>query len=146
MLREAPVPHGAWMRLNADTLLLAGLALFGGISDLADPSRSDIVSDIGAVTPVHYMRSVGYVLAGLGILFGLARNNIRAEVLGRAVLIASLVVTSSRHGIVFGWTAGPTLSTYVLLVLVGFTTWLRLSILLGRQELHVTVPAREGES
>ena len=129
--------------MNADTLFLALLCMSAGAFSMLDPNRSPVVRDLGYVTPLHYLESGGYVIAGLAILLGLANTNLRIEIVGRAIMLAGVVTGVWRTGFVLGWSSSFTKSAILIFIIVAVTSYLRISVLLNKQGLHVTVPGRD---
>lgn len=137
-------PHNGrwgWLQLNADTLFLALLATGSGIFDLLDPTRSSVNVAIGGPTPLFYLRASAYVVAGLVLVYALARSRIRPEVLARALLFGGVCLSLYRHGLAFGWLDHHTAPSYVLVAIVALTSSLRLRMLLNPGGLMVTRPA-----
>lgn len=135
-------PPFAWARLNADTVLLGLLAITGGVFDITNPAHDVTVQVLGHATPAYYLRASIYVVSGLLILYALARQHTAEEVLGRLILIAGMMIQTVRTGLAVGWTAPITYERYALLLVVGFVCWLRLTALLTRRGLTVTLPPR----
>lgn len=135
----------AWARLNADTLFLALLAAGSGFFALIDPYDDAVTALRDVVLPLHYMRAGAYLLAGLALLVTLMAQSVRGEVVARSILIGGVVLNVYRHLTWLGLGNPDTQSNIVLLAIVLLTTWLRLSVLLGKGGLLVARSAASEE-
>jgi hypothetical protein len=136
----ADTHHGrfGWLQLNADTLFLALLATGSGIFDLLDPASNDVNNHIGGPTPLFYVRCATYIIAGLLLVYALASDRIRPEVMARAILFGGVSLSLYRHILAFGWHDNQTAPTYVLVAIVAVTSLLRIRMLLNHGGLMVT--------
>ena len=140
------MPPFAWARLNADTVFLALLAFGSGAFSLANPHDSATVQALHNATATYYLWAASYMAAGVLIFAGLVKAKIRVEVFGRAVLLGGVAVNVWRTGLILGWGSTACVGGCILFGIVALTGWLRLSVLLNKQGLHVTVPARDESS
>lgn len=137
----------AWARLNADTLLLVLLAIFGGTFDILDPDRDDVTALVlqtfNQPQPMHYIRAGAYIVFGLLLLAALLWSSVKIEVYARCLLLAALALNIWRHGHWLGWTSSETVAQYTLFGILALVTGLRFSVLLGKKGLVVTQDAAE---
>lgn len=133
----------AWARLNADTLLLALLCVYGGLFDLADTTRDAVVVARGFESPLFYVRAGGYALAGLVLTAALLWASVRAEVIARCVLIGAIALNVYRHAVWIGWETA-TQGQVVILIIVVLTSGLRFSVLLNSHDLLLRRGPTEG--
>jgi hypothetical protein len=131
--------------LNADTLFLALLATGAAVVDFIDPMGDQVTAAVGFVGPLFYARAGAYLLAGVLLVVALARGSTYLEVIARSVLIGGIALQVYRHALFIG-NEVHTWGNVVLLVIVLVTTYLRLSVLLGRDGFSVTKPASPGVS
>ncbi len=137
-----PPNRFTWAKLNADTLFLGLLAFASGIFDLIDPSRDAIVHASGDPRPLFYVRACAYLIAGAILILALVTQSVRAEALARGILIGGIALNLYRYAHWLGWETS-TWAQVILLVLIGVTTHLRMSVLLGSAGLRVTRSAGE---
>lgn len=131
----------AWAKLNAYGIILAGLALFGGL-DLIDPANTDFARELGGVPPGQHVWIVGYLAAGVFMMYGFARTDRRAESLGLLLLTSGLALQL----VVAVWLLGAsgfTLTRVLLLALVAACSWARYSVLWSHDGLTITIPPRD---
>jgi hypothetical protein len=134
----------AWARLNADTLFLALLATGSAAFDFMDPMGDTVSAVVGFVGPLFYAKVTAYLAAGVLLTVALARGSTYLEVVARSILIGGITLNVYRH-VIFVGNEVPTYGNIVLLVIVLLTTYLRLSVLVGKQGFAVSrPPATEG--
>lgn len=131
----------AWAKLNAYGILLAGLALLGGL-DLIDPAGTDFAQLIGGVPPGQNMWIVGYIASGILLMYGFARTDRRAETAGLLLLTSALVLQLGVAVWLLG-ASGFTFTRVLILVLVAACSWARYSALWSHDGLTITIPPRD---
>lgn len=131
----------AWLRLNADGLLLALLALLSGL-DLFAPQDQRISVKLGYIPTSLYAWTVLYLLSGLFMVYGFVRNNYGPELFGRFLLNSALLWETGRIAVAFGPASHLAVSRYLIFLALLGTTALRVSVLLSRSGVVLTVPAR----
>jgi hypothetical protein len=127
----------AWAKLNADTLFLGLLAAGSGFFALLGPDRDSVTALHDSVYPLHYVRAGAYLLAGLVLVAALLAQSVRWEVIARSILIGGVLLNVYRHVSWLGFGDVSTQANVVLLVILALTSYLRLSVLLGRGGLLV---------
>lgn len=131
----------AWARLNAYGIILAGLALLGGL-DLINPGGTDFARLLGEVPPGQHVWATEYVAAGILMLYGFARTDRRAETAGLALLTGGLILQLA----VAVWLIGLTdftLTRVAILALVAGCAWARYSALWSQDGLTISIPPRD---
>lgn len=142
-----PINRGtkfAWARLNADALFLALYASFVGFFGIIDPSGS-LVRELGYASASHYLVHGAYLFSGLLLMVALMREWVVGEVTARAVLTWSVCFELARQVAAFGWYPDG-IKPFIIVVIVGLTSLLRLSVLLSKKGIVVHLPQRNGES
>jgi hypothetical protein len=132
----------AWLRLNAYGILLAGLAVLG-MADFINPGGTDLARLIGEVPHHQPLWIIGYVLAGLLLLWGFVRTDRIPETIGLALLNAALLLHTAVAFDYLGWT-DYTLTRVALILIIGCCSWARISVLWTKRGLMVTIPPRNG--
>lgn len=131
----------AWARLNSYGIILAGLAVLGGL-DLIDPAGTDLAQLVGGVPPGQNVWVGGYLAAGILLMYGFARTDRRAETAGLALLTGGLALQLA----VAVWLLGIsdfTITRVGILVLIGACSWARYSVLWSHDGLTITIPPRD---
>lgn len=128
----------AWLRLNADGLLLAGFALLSGF-DLLNPELHDLAQAAGYVPWTFYLWSVLYILGGLGMVLGFYRHRMQPELAGRSLIACAGVMETWRTATILGWTDDTTVRLYVGLVFLLGTFALRASALLSKRGVAIII-------
>lgn len=131
-----------WARLNADTVLLAGLGFLQGL-DLIHPERTAIAQQLGYVPPSSYLWAVLYMVAGGMLILGLLYRRSDIELIGgRLTLCVAAVIENWRIGTAFGWADDVTLERYVVTAIVLSTCALRVTALMPKHTIRIVIPAR----
>lgn len=131
----------AWARLNSYGVILAGLAIFGGL-DLINPGGTNFARLLGEVPPGQNVWITGYLAAGVLLMYGFARTDRRAETIGLALLTAGLTLQLA----VAVWLLGLTdftVTRVVILALVASCSWARYSVLWSQDGLTINIPPRD---
>lgn len=127
-----------WAALNSDGLLLGLLATISGSATLLDPWHDEIGMVTGP-TVMLFMRSTGLLVAGLLILYSLVNAHVAVEIIGRLVLVAAVLYQAFRAASVLGLET-YTIVQFVLVGILGLTTFLRVSALTSREGLVLAIP------
>lgn len=130
----------AWARLNADTLLLALLALGAGFFAVVDPSSDKVTALLDQPATMHYVHAGFLTAAGVLLLAALLAASVRTEVFARCLLLGAVALNLWRHVVWLGWDHSATHQRLAVVVIVGLTMLLRFSVLLGPHALVVTHP------
>lgn len=128
----------AWVRLNADGVLLSLLALAAGL-DLFHPQAEDLARALGFVPPTFYLWTAGYVTGGLLMLVGFFKRRIGPELAGRLVLCLSVGLETARTGAILGWASSTMADRYVTVGIVVALCAVRATALLSKDGLVVFV-------
>jgi hypothetical protein len=131
----------AWLRLNADTLFLALLAIGSGVFDLFNPSLNPVVITAPANLYAYYLRCGGYVVSGLMLLVALALMSIHWEVIARFILLGAVAFQVWRRWAELGLSSRFTAEVIVLFTILAITTFLRVTALFSRHGIAFTIPA-----
>lgn len=130
----------AWARLNAYGIILAGLALLGGL-DLINPGGTDFARLLGEVPPGQHVWATGYMAAGIFLLYGFARTDRRAETVGLALLTVGLTLQLTAAVVLLGLT-DFTVTRVIILALIAAGSWARYSVLWSQDGLTISIPPR----
>lgn len=132
----------AWLRLNADALFLAGLAIVQGF-DLFHPHAGDLAVRLGFVPPLFWVWSTLYVIGGLALLVGLLERHTGIELIGgRLVICIAAVLETFRIGTAYGFASHVATERYLVLALLLGLAVLRTSALLPAQRIEIVIPRR----
>lgn len=122
----------AWLRLNADGVLVGSLALLSA-SDLINPATADISMALGFVPPLIWLWTVMYVMGGLLMIVSFVRQSIGIEFSGRFLLFMGVVTETWRTATVLSWNHHEVIGLYVLNAILAIAFSLRVSTLLSRK-------------
>jgi hypothetical protein len=134
----------AWARVNSYGLLLVGLLVLT-YTDVLHPETSNTARLLGHPSALIPLWAAGYLLAALFILWGFVGSSTLPEIVGLILLIFTstvryLAVTHRLMVLNVGfWDDRMMGQTITFIVVVG-TSLLRLSVLLSRDGLTVTIP------
>lgn len=131
----------SWARLNAYGIILAGLALLGGL-DLINPGGTDFARLLGEVPPGQHVWATGYLAAGIFLLYGFVRTDRRAETVGLALLTGGLSVQLAAAVLMLGL-SDFTVTRVAILALVAACSWARYSVLWSQDGLTISIPPRD---
>lgn len=131
----------AWLRLNADSVLISILVLLRGL-DLIDPEKSDIVVALGYVPATFYFWTIMYVISGILMMIGLIKGWIGPELLGRFLVWLSFGWEVARSYIVLGSNLESE-SSLAIWILLTITFSARASMLLSKHGVTVVVAPRQ---
>lgn len=138
--RIAEVPTRlAWLRLNADGLLIALLGLVFGLFDILIPNHQALEAEIGHEPVTYWIWNGLYLIGGLVMLWGFFRQQIGPELLGRLFIGMGITVEMLRIGSAFGWHSEEVWSRYALWLIIAGLFTLRATALLAPRGVVVVV-------
>jgi hypothetical protein len=133
--------HLAWARVNAYGLLFVGLLLMT-FTDLLHPGTSNIGKLIGIVPPLLPYWTAGYLLAAFFMLWGFFSSRTWPEIVGLAVLAVAHSLRTIIVAGAAGWHSQTAVTEYITWSLLTGVACLRLSILLSKDGLTISIPGR----
>lgn len=138
-----PVKRFTWLGLNADGLLVAGLALFMGL-DLFAPHREDLAEHLGYVPGSFYVWTAAFVVGGGLMVFGFATTRLGPELFGRLLVAVGAGLQAFRIGLGFGWVDFQAIRWYTLFALILVLFLVRARALLARKGVAVVIGGSNG--
>lgn len=139
---DPPAPsRAAWLRINADGVLLAMLAFIAGI-DLFDPQYSDIARDVGYVPPTFYLWTSCYFVGGALMLGGFIWQRMLPELAGRLLLCLGFLMETVRTASLIGWLHHDLLVNYLVGAVLITVCGIRAGALLSRKGLTIVIGGR----
>lgn len=140
-----------WAKLNADGLFVALLMIGAGAFDFFLWRENPII--LHGNHAEQYLvqgRALGYVLAGLLLLYSLIAGKIHQEVIARFMFLGAVLFQIWRRwlefdGMLGGLTATPVLQVVILFIIYAVTSWLRMRVLLAKEGVTFTIPPRKEE-
>lgn len=134
----------AWARLNSDAVFVALIFFTVGVFAFVYRDTDAVVNEVGRITFLFTVKNVGFIVGALVMIYALMRAKVAAEVMGRFIILAAAVLDVGRTGIVLGWGGPAAVGTYLLVVILGATLWMRVSVLFRKEGLTFTLPPRVG--
>lgn len=131
-----------WAKLNAYGIILAGLTTLGA-TDLIRPAGANLAILVGSVPPGQVFWVSGIVVSGLLLMFGFIRNDRLAESLGLVLLFSSLSLQTVVAMFYLGYHEFV-VTRLLILGLIGFAGWARISALWSKDGMVITIPPRRG--